>query len=71
MHVAQSGREVQCCICGGSGTWEEMLGMSLFPALRIDDFQQWFVHPRCIKGVMAGQTGPIRDELVEFWNAAS
>jgi hypothetical protein len=58
---------LQCCICGQGGEWAETFGMTLFPALDVEPFQQWYVHPRCISDVMRGQLGPLRDEIQAMW----
>lgn len=58
---------LQCCICGAGVKWAEAFGMTLFPALDPEPFQQWYAHPRCISNAMRGQFGPLRPEIEAMW----
>jgi hypothetical protein len=62
-------QEFQCCICGQGGALDDMFGVSLFPARNPDLFQEWFAHPRCIRGIMVAEArdAPKRDEIQAMW----
>ena len=63
---------LQCCLCGQGGDWGEMFGMTLFPASDVGPFQQWYVHPGCIAGVMRPEAlGPLREEIQAMWPDSS
>jgi len=55
-------------MCGQRGPREAMFGLTLFPALRTEAFQQWFVHPACAKAALdEGARDYVRDEIDEMW----
>jgi len=61
-------RGLMCCLCGGGGDWSNMFGLGLFPASDVDAFQQWYAHPRCVRGVMQPSAlAPLREELEAMW----